>query len=128
MKGMPRGSALALVWAPMVRAALALLLAAPLAHAAPRAAAPGDGLRPRDGLFLASAPRQQQPAADELGLKLRRTPPRVGSGAVPFPSDAFAAEPRHDARGAVLPPSSPLVPRSAKRPAYYANAPPRSRR
>lgn len=112
-------------WAALVHLVLALLLAAPALHPA-RAAVPGAeaGIRARDAVELAAA-RQRDGSGAELTRHLGRAPqpPRAGADASPFLAAAPLAlalqlstrEPPH---------ASAADPRSARRPAYYANAPP----
>jgi hypothetical protein len=107
----------------LLRAALALLLAAPALHH-PHAAAPHAGVRPRDEVYAA--------AASHRGPLAQAPTPKRGAHPAPGPGlhppafiPAFAASlPRGEAGGTHLRPSPIPVPRSAKRPPYYATAPP----
>lgn len=109
----------------LVHFALALLLSAPALHPA-RHAIPGSqtGLRARDAVEIGLA-HHRDGAQIELGPRLRHPsqPPRAGTDASPFAAaradelvaSTSSAEPAH---------VSAPDPRGARRPAYYATAPP----
>ncbi|HET7461448.1 MAG TPA: hypothetical protein VFJ82_09365, partial [Longimicrobium sp.] len=111
-------------WAALAQLALALLLGSPAPrparHAAPRTE---PGIRPRDAVEVAFVQRRA-PAAAELAPRRTHTPrSRAGSGASPF----VAAE--RWSLAAAFTSTEPVEaaapdPRGARRPAYYANAPP----
>ena len=110
----------------LLRAALALLLAAPALHHPHAAAATSHaGVRPRDEVY-AAAVSHRGPLAQAPTLK-RGARPVLGPDLNP-PAfiPAFATSlPGGEAGGTHLRPSPVPVPRSAKRPPYYATAPPR---
>jgi hypothetical protein len=109
----------------LLRAALALLLAAPtLHHPHVATAASHAGVRARDDVYAAAALHRAasvQAPAPKPGAQ-----PRSGPDCHPpaFIAVVAALVPRADAGGAQLRPSAAPVPRSAKRPDYYATAPP----
>lgn len=109
----------------LLRAVLALLLVASALHLPPAAAAPHAGVRPRDEVFAAAAahrgPRVQAPAP-KRGAHPARGPDLHPHAFAPALATSL---PRGEAGGTRLRPSPVPVPRSAKRPAYYATAPPR---
>lgn len=109
----------------LLRAALAVLLAAPaLLHPHPAAAASHAGVRAREEVYAAAA-SHRDPLAHAPVLK-RGAQPTGASLHPPAITPAFATSlPRGEARVAHLRPSPVPVPRSAKRPPYYATAPPR---
>jgi hypothetical protein len=110
----------------LLRAALALLLAAPaLHHPHSAAAASHAGVRPRDEVYAAAAPHRG-PLAQAPALKRGAQPASGANLHPPAFIPAFATPlPRGAAGGTHLRPSPIPVPRSAKRPGYYATAPPR---
>ncbi|HSU16146.1 hypothetical protein [Longimicrobium sp.] len=110
----------------LLRAALALLLAAPaLHHPHSAAAAQHAGVRPRDEVYAAAASHRGTLA--QAPVPKRGAQPASGPDLHPpafIPASATLL-PRAEAGGTHLRPSRIPVPRSAKRPAYYATAPPR---
>lgn len=109
----------------LLRAALALLLAAPAVHHPRSAAASHAGVRPRDEVYAAAA--SHHGALDPAPVLKRGAQPNSGPGLHPpaFVPASAASLPRGEAGEARLRPSPLPVPRSAKRPGYYATAPPR---
>ncbi|HET7234430.1 MAG TPA: hypothetical protein VFJ16_30735 [Longimicrobium sp.] len=113
-----------LAWVALVQLALALLLGSPAVHrTGPHPLGTAPGVRARDAVELAFTHRRGD-SAHELAVRLRHAPQtRAASGAAPF----IAAQQWNLAPAA--PSTEPVQaaapdPRSARRPAYYANAPP----
>ncbi|HEX8244651.1 MAG TPA: hypothetical protein VF541_14190 [Longimicrobium sp.] len=112
----------------LLRAALALLLAAPALHHPRPAAAPSPAsARPRDERFATVAPHRA-PAAAAPAPKRVRPPSTHGAAPLAFipaagPALARRAAPASGVRALRVP-----LPRRVNRPAYYATAPPRERR
>jgi hypothetical protein len=108
----------------LLRAVLALLLAAPALHHPYAAAASHAGVRARDEVYAAAA-SHRGPLAQAPALK-RGAQPGGGPGLHPPAFIPAFATPlaRGEAGAARLRPSPVPVPRSAKRPAYFATAPP----
>ncbi|HEX8830975.1 MAG TPA: hypothetical protein VF705_07415 [Longimicrobium sp.] len=109
----------------LLQLALALLLGSPALHRSARHPAPGaePGIRARDAVELAFTHRRGD-SAHELAPRIRTsTQTRAGSGTAPFTAaQAWDVAP-------VTVSTEPIEaaapdPRSARRPAYYANAPP----
>lgn len=109
----------------LAHAALTLVLLAPAAQGPRHAPRDATGIRPRDAVEVAFAARTH-PAALEQAPRVRRVPPRAGTSPSPFVAPPLpAAGPTDGIAQAGLALSAP-DPRIARRPPYYANAPPRS--
>lgn len=110
----------------LLRAALALLLALPALHQPHSAsAASQSGVRARDEVFAAAVPHRG-PLSQASALKGGARPASGTDFHPPAFIPVFATPlPRGEAGGTSLRPSPVPVPRSAKRPGYYATAPPR---
>ena len=113
----------------LLRAALALLLAAPALHHPQRPAAGPSPVTagPRDERFAAAAPHRAAGIAAPAPKRVR-PPSTHGPSPLAFipaagPRAAHVHAPRSGVRASRVP-----VPRRTDRPAYYATAPPRERR
>jgi hypothetical protein len=83
------------------------------------------GIRPRDAVERAFAARTH-PAALEQAPRVRRVPPRAGTAPPPFLASPLPAVSRASEAAAWSRALSAPDPRAARRPAWYANAPPLS--
>jgi hypothetical protein len=109
----------------LAHAALALVLLAPAAQAPHTARRDATGIRPRDAVEVAFAARTQ-PAAFEQAPRVRRVPPRAGTAPSPFIAPPLPAASSTDEIAQWSRALSAPDPRIARRPSYYANAPPLS--
>jgi hypothetical protein len=113
-----------LAWTALVHLALALLLGTPAVRPHPMAAAGArPGIRARDAVEVGAA-HHRPDVGSELGPRLRRSPqpPRAGADAAPLAAAAWGLT-----RSASQPEPAEAAaadPRNARRPAYFANAPP----
>lgn len=111
-------------WAVLAQLAIGLLLGAP---ARPTASVHAPGIRPRDAVEV-GLPHRRGDVTRELAPRVSHaSQTRAGSGGAPFTA-------AHGWKLAAVSPSTPPAeaaapdPRSARRPAFYANAPPLSGR
>ena len=109
----------------LAHAALALVLFGPAAQAPRPAVHEATGIRPRDAVEVAFAARTH-PATLEQAPRVRRVPPRAGTAPPPFLASPVPAVPRAPESAAWSRALAAHDPRSARRPAYFANAPPLS--
>jgi hypothetical protein len=107
----------------LLQAALALLLAAPSLPSGHAAAQGHSGVRPREEVYAAvTSPRAALALAP---VQKRGTQPGSGVHPPAFIPQLAPLRPQGEVAGTFLRPSRAPVPRSAKRPGYYATAPPR---
>jgi len=118
-----RGRAGAFASVMLVQLAMALLLGLSAHHAPPN---PEPGIRPREAVEI-GLPHRRGDVARELVPRATHAPQtRAGSGASPFAAERWDLA----ALSSSVEPVEAAAPdpRGARRPAYYANAPPRSGR